>query len=84
MVITSDRFFYPILTRIINSVFFFFLFCSRSNTAFLWFKERLPEVPEYAVMRHSMITSFIQLLVHVIFIRQPKNAKISFQQAPFE
>ena len=43
MVIASDRFFYPILTRIMDS-----FFRSPSNTTFLYFKKRFPEVPEYA------------------------------------
>ena len=42
MVIVSDIFFYPILTQIMDS-----FSSSLSKNAFLYLKEKLPEVPEY-------------------------------------
>ena len=47
----SDRFFYPILTHIIDS-----FSCSQLNTEFLYVK-RIQKVPEYAEMQHTMMTS---------------------------
>ena len=51
MVITRDRFFDPILTQIMDS-----FSCSPSNTVFYVLKQILPDVPEYAEMRHDIMT----------------------------
>ena len=40
-----DRFFYPILTRLMDS-----FSCSPFNTSFFLLKKGFPEVPEYAEM----------------------------------
>ena len=52
MVIVRDEFFYPILTQIIDT-----FSCSTLNTAFIYLKKKLPEVPEYAKMLHNMMKS---------------------------
>ena len=46
-----DGVFYHILTRIMNP-----FSCPQLNTA-IYVLKRLPEVPEYAEMRHDMMTS---------------------------
>ena len=49
MGIPRDRFFYPTLTRIIDSF--------SSSPLFFIFQNNLPEVPEYAKMQFHMATS---------------------------
>ena len=49
MVIQSDRFFYPTLTRIMDSF--------SSSLFFFVFNIKLPEVPEYAKMQFYMMMS---------------------------
>ena len=55
MVIPRDGFFYSTLTQIKDS-----FSCSPLNTAFYVLK-RLPEVPEYAEIRHDITTSMLLL-----------------------
>ena len=52
--ILRDRFFYPILTKIIDS-----FSCPPLNAAFLYFKKRFPEVHEQAEISYNMMMLFL-------------------------
>ena len=63
MVIARDGFFYPTLTRIIDS-----FSCSPLFLFIYLFKNKLPEVPEYAKVQFHMLT-LLDVLCKIAWVR---------------